>query len=225
MALDAGFTNNSFSVSVLYYDFNRNQSVLACSLECMPIQGKTINFNKMYSNVLLPLAKDLNVCYVCADRWNSIDLLHRLREDMGLAPNKKPYTRADFYTLKRSDFDAVKASFSNHSVVFPFMQKNDIENTLNKAVDDYRTEFMGKPLEHLLLQFSTVVDTGPLLCPDKAPGLTDDILRTVVLGLTKIHSEKVITRLTEFRAYLKDAQAIAMPMPVVSGRSFGQLLY
>ena len=225
MSLDAGFTNNSFSVSVLYYDFNRNQSVLACSLECMPIQGKTINFNKMYSNVLLPLAKDLNVCYVCADRWNSIDLLHRLREDMGLAPNKKPYTRADFYTLKRSDFDAVKASFSNNSVVFPFLQKTDIENTLNKAIDDYRTEFIGKPLEHLLLQFSTVVDIGPMLCPDKAPGLTDDILRTVVLGLTKIHSEKVINRLTEFRSYLKDAQAIAMPMPVVSGRSFGQLLY
>lgn len=225
MALDAGFNNNSFSVSVLYYDFAKNQTVVACALECMPIQGRTINFNKMYSNVLLPLAKDLNVCYVCADRWNSIDLLHRLREDMGLAPNKKPYTRADFYTLKRSDFDAVKASFANKSVVFPFLQKSDIDNILNRAVEDYRSEFMGKPLEHLLLQFATVVDASPSLCPEKAPGLTDDILRTVVLGLTKIHSEKIANRLTEFRSYLKSNQAIAMPMPVVSGRSFGQMFY
>lgn len=221
MALDAGYSNNSFSVSVLYYDFTKNKTVLACALECMPIQGKTINFDKMYKNIILPLAKDLNVCYVVADRWNSIDLLHRLREDMKFTPNGKPYTRADLYTLKRSDFDAVKASLSNDSVIFPFLQKTDIENTLVKAVDDYRTEFFGKPLEHLLLQFSTVVDTGPTLCPDKAPGLTDDILRTVVLGLTKIHSDKVINRLTEFKAYVKQSNSIAMPMPVVSGRSFG----
>ena len=222
MALDAGFSNNSFSVSVLYYDFVKNKTVLACALECMPIQGKTINFNKMYSNIILPLAKDLNVCYVVADRWNSIDLLHRLREDMGLTSSKKPFTRADFYTLKRSDFDAVKASLSNETVLFPFLQKSDIENTLSKAVDDYRTEFFGKPLEHLLLQFATVVDIGPTLCPDKAPGLTDDILRTVILGLTKIHSEKISTRLSEFRDYIRSENAVAMPMPVVSGRSFGR---
>lgn len=222
MSLDAGYSNNSFSVSVLYYDFAKNKTVLACSLECMPIQGKVINFNKMYHNVILPLAKDLNVCYICADRWNSIDLLHRLREDMGLAPNKKSFVRGDFYSLKRSDFDAVKASLSNDTIIFPFMQKSDIESTLNKAVDDYRTEFFGKPLEHLLLQFATVVDIGPALCPDKAPGLTDDILRTVILGLTKIHSEKVSNRLSEFRQYIKAENAVAMPMPIVSGRSFGR---
>lgn len=222
MSLDAGYSNNSFSVSVLYYDFAKNKTVLACSLECMPIQGKVINFNKMYHNVILPLAKDLNVCYICADRWNSIDLLHRLREDMGLAPNKKSFVRGDFYSLKRSDFDAVKASLSNDTLVFPFLQKSDIENTLTKAVDDYRVEFFGKPLEHLLLQFATVADVGPAMCPDKAPGLTDDILRTVVLGLTKIHSEKVSNRLSEFRQYIKAENAVAMPMPVVSGRSFGR---
>ena len=222
MSLDAGYSNNSFSVSVLYYDFVKNKTVLACSLECMPIQGKVINFNKMYHNVILPLAKDLNVCYICADRWNSIDLLHRLREDMGLAPNKKSFVRGDFYSLKRSDFDAVKASLSNDTLIFPFLQKSDIENTLTKAVDDYRVEFFGKPLEHLLLQFATVVDVGPAMCPDKAPGLTDDILRTVILGLTKIHSEKVSNRLSEFRQYIKAENAVAMPMPIVSGRSFGR---
>ena len=219
MSLDAGYTNNSFSVSVLYYDPVKNKTIVACALECMPIKGRVINFTKMYANVILPLAKQLNVCYVVADRWNSIDLLHRLREDMGLATNKKPFTRADFYTLKRSDFEAAKASIANKTVVFPFLSALDIERVLSSSVEDYRTEFMAKPIQHLLLQFSTVVDAGPALCPDKAQGLTDDILRTVILGITKIHSEKISSRLSEFNQYIRSETKISMPMPIVVGRS------
>lgn len=225
MSLDAGFTNNSFSVSVLYYDFAKNRTAVACALEVMPMQGRTINFNKMYTEVILPLAKDLNVCYVCADRWNSIDLLHRLKEDMGFAPNKKAYTRADFYTLKRSDFESVRSELLNKSVIFPFLQKANIDESLRLAVDDYRTAFLGKPLEHLVTQFATVVDAGPSICPMKAEGYTDDILRTVVLGLSRIHTEKVSNRLVEFRDYLKANEQVAMPMPIVSGRSTGFMLH
>lgn len=219
MALDAGLINNSFSVVVIYYDTTQDKIKTAAIVECMPVKGKTINFAKMYEHVILPLAKDLNVCYVCADRWNSIDLLHRLKHDMGNNPKGKPYTRADTYTLKKKDFEAFKLAIANQSLVLPKLRDNEIDEIRKGITGDYRKAMYGRPVNHLLLQMATVIDAGTNLCPEKGPGFTDDILRAYVLAVTRLQTEKVSQRLLEFKDYIRTADANqAMFVPIVVGR-------
>lgn len=219
MALDAGLINNSFSVVVIYYDTTQDKIKTAAIVECMPVKGKTINFAKMYEHVILPLAKDLNVCYVCADRWNSIDLLHRLKHDMGNSPKGKPYTRADTYTLKKKDFEAFKLAIANQSLVLPKLRDNEIDEIRKGITGDYRKAMYGRPVNHLLLQMATVIDAGTNLCPEKGPGFTDDILRAYVLAVTRLQTEKVSQRLLEFKDYIRTADANqAMFVPIVIGR-------
>lgn len=219
MALDAGLVNNSFSVVVIYYDTQQDKIKTAAIVECMPVKGKTINFAKMYEHVILPLAKDLNVCYVCADRWNSIDLLHRLKHDMGNNPKGKPFTRADTYTLKKKDFEAFKLAIANQSLVLPKLRENEIEEIRAGITGDYRKVMYGRPVNHLLLQMATVIDAGANMCPEKGPGFTDDILRAYVLAVTRLQTEKVSQRLLEFKDYIKTSDPNqAMFVPIVVGR-------
>lgn len=219
MALDAGLVNNSFSVVVIYYDTQQDKIKTAAIVECMPVKGKTINFAKMYEHVILPLAKDLNVCYVCADRWNSIDLLHRLNHDMGNNPKGKPFTRADTYTLKKKDFEAFKLAIANQSLVLPKLRENEIEEIRAGITGDYRKAMYGRPVNHLLLQMATVIDAGANMCPEKGPGFTDDILRAYVLAVTRLQTEKVSQRLIEFKDYIKSsALNQAMFIPIVVSR-------
>lgn len=219
MALDAGLVNNSFSVVVIYYDTQQDKIKTAAIVECMPVKGKTINFAKMYEHVILPLAKDLNVCYVCADRWNSIDLLHRLKHDMGNNPKGKPFTRADTYTLKKKDFEAFKLAIANQSLILPKLRENEIEEIRQGITGDYRKAMYGRPVNHLLLQMATVIDAGVNLCPEKGPGFTDDILRAYVLAVTRLQTEKVSQRLIEFKDYIKTSDPNqAMYVPIVVGR-------
>ena len=219
MALDAGLVNNSFSVVVIYYDIQQDKIKTAAIVECMPVKGKTINFAKMYEHVILPLAKDLNVCYVCADRWNSIDLLHRLKHDMGNNPKGKPFTRADTYTLKKKDFEAFKLAIANQSLVLPKLRENEIEEIRQGITGDYRKAMYGRPVNHLLLQMATVIDAGTNMCPEKGPSFTDDILRAYVLAVTRLQTEKVSQRLIEFKDYIKTSDPNqAMFVPIVVGR-------
>ena len=217
MALDAGHVNNSFGVSVAYYDFDDKRIKLACALECMPEKGCEVNFTKLYTECLLPLAKQLNCVYVLADQWNSIDLLQRLMQDGGKNPKGKPRIQAAKYSLKRSDFDAIASMFRNGNVVFPAIPKRELDSIVKKGVADYKKELYNKPIHHLLLQLLTVVDNGPGRCPSKAPGYTDDLFRAVALSIAKINTDKIMNRLEEARAWTVVHNV--MPEPIVLGRS------
>ena len=219
MSLDAGYSNNSFAVSVMHYDQKRERAVVDCVAEVMPMQGKVVNFDRMYKTVILPLARELNVCYVAADQWNSIDLLHRLETDLGKLPNGESRIKTKKYSLTRSDFEAMRMAIANGSIEFPALTDKVKEEVSSNTIHDYKSQLMGKPVEHLLLQFETVVDMGVGLCPDKAPDLTDDLLRTVVLGLSRLYTSEVTKRIEKMSTFVTKDNRVAMPMPVVIGRS------
>lgn len=218
MSLDAGYSNNSFAISVSYYDFDDKKIKVACALECIPDKNTKVNFTKLYKDCLLPIAKGLNCVFVLADQWNSIDLLQRLKQDLGKKDNKSVITPIK-YSLKREDFDSVNAMLRNGNIIFPAIPKRDIDNIVKHGVADYKQELYNKPIHHLLLQLLTVVDTGPGRCPDKAPGYTDDILRAVVLSAVKIMNPKVMAKLEKARTWIESS--IVMPEPIVIGRSSG----
>lgn len=201
MALDAGLVNNSFAVAVVGYNDVLKKTETVCAIEVVAKDNNIIDFEKMYSQVILPLAKDLNTCFVVADRWNSADHLHRIRSDRGMR-GKKPVTYSKQYSLKVKDFEAVKTMMANGSIICPTIKADRAEKILKGDIADYKQELIERPIEHLMLQLLTVTDYGPNLCPGKAEGFTDDLARAWVLAVATINKEKVAELIESVRPYI-----------------------
>jgi hypothetical protein len=81
---------------------------------------------------------------------------------------------------------------------------------------------VNKPVQHLMLQMSTVKDIGHHRCPTKGDDMTDDIFRAFVLGLAKMHHPLVMAALLEAKDWTYgEANRSRMPTPVFMGRSGG----
>lgn len=221
ISLDAGSTNNSFCIVASHYNFDTGKTIVTTIIECMPTHGRRVNFNLLYEKVILPLAKELNAVGVVADQWQSIDLLHRVKRDMGNNPLGKPRCLSQQYSPKRRDFDNVRALIMNKSVLLPNVDKVESQRILDGMIENYRTDLINKPVEHLMLQMITVRDVGETRAPEKGENYTDDIFRAVVLGLTAVHMPKVMDRLNEARQFQMSSGRTPMPMPVSLGRSGG----
>lgn len=201
IALDAGLVNNSFAIVAVGYDKESQTTQTVCALEVMATGSQIIDFQQVYSEIILPLAQALNCVLVVADRWNSVDHLHRIRADRG-ERNKKPITQGKQYSLKLKDFEAVRTMIQNKTVTCPRLNQELEKKIKSGTIADYKKELIEHPIEHLALQFLTVTDMGKL-CPGKAEGYTDDILRAWVLAVTIINKEKVQELIDRERPYCR----------------------
>ena len=201
IALDAGLVNNSFAIVAVGYDKESQTTQTVCALEVMATGSQIIDFQQVYSEIILPLAQALNCVLVVADRWNSVDHLHRIRADRG-ERNRKPITQGKQYSLKLKDFEAVRTMIQNKTVTCPKLNQELEKKIKSGTIADYKKELIEHPIEHLALQFLTVTDMGKL-CPGKAEGYTDDILRAWVLAVTIINKEKVQELIDRERPYCR----------------------
>jgi hypothetical protein len=221
LSIDAGFTNNAFAVASTYFDFNTGKTVVDCVLEIVPQQGRTINFNMVYQHVLLPLAKNTNCAVMLADRWNSLDHLHRMKDDRGLHPTtQKPITVTKQYSCKRKDFDFVVQLMADKSLVLPVISKEDQRLVLDIGVENFKTELVNKPVAHLMLQLVTIKDVNSSRPPEKGEGYTDDMARAMVLGVSKLHEPKVMEILKEWKPS-SGPTSLNSPMPIYISRGGG----
>ena len=211
VAIDAGFSNNSFSLVGGHFDFDTHKTVVTTVLEVMTHDGRKIDFNSVYTKMILPILKDLNAVLLLADQWQSLDILSRAREDMGIAPNKKARCASKQFSPRRKDFDSLVSMLENGNLVFPFLSKADYEDVCTNYID-FRT-LREEPVKHLLLQILTVRETDARSAPTKGEGFTDDIFRALCL-LTKLHDTKVMERLKEARGWMKEEGKSSMPKPV-----------
>ena len=218
VALDAGSTNNSFSIAAGYYDFDSGKTIVTTLLECMPQQGRRIDFNSLYTHVILPLVKATNAVWIAADQWQSIDLLHRTKADMGNNPLQKPRTMATQYSPKRKDFESFRGMLESGNIILPRANEKDAQRVMNGDIANYRTEMIGKPVEHLMLQMLTVKDVGAARCPEKGEGYTDDLFRATVLLVNAIHKPKCMERLVEARNFNYSGERSRMPDPIFVSR-------
>ena len=219
VAIDAGISDNSFCVVSAHYDFETGKTVISNVIECMPHEGRRINFNLMYENVILPLCKATNAVYLTADQWQSLDILHRVRKDMGKTPDGKEICTSRQYSPRRHDFDALRALVVNKNLLCPTVKPDRIEYIVDGNVDNYKAEMNEKPVEHLLLQMLTVREVQEGKPPTKGENFTDDIYRAVVLAASAVHDPKIMERLTEARELAKRAARGAGVAPVSLGRS------
>lgn len=217
VTLDAGYTNNSFTLTGGHFDFDRQKTVITTVLEIMCHDKRNIDFNLIYKNVILPVLKDLNAVLLLADQWQSLDILSRAREDMGMVPGGKNKYRCvtKQYSPRRKDFDSLVSMMENGGYEFPFLSKADYDEVISTYID--YTTLKDQAMKHLLLQMLTVKDIGEGKAPTKGEGFTDDIFRALVLT-GKIHDPKVMERLREAQAWLKQEGKIGMPIPAYRSR-------
>lgn len=212
MSLDAGLTNNSFAVTIMYLNQLKiggqettNIQVPVC-LEIMPKKGHMLHYPMIYKNVLKPLIKDFNVRFLFADRWNSIALLDTAAEDFANID-----LVAKQYSVKYNDFVTTRSYLTEGKLILPAL---DMEPDLVRRVDEYPAYFAGKPMAHLLFQMITVKDQGKTVT--KGDGYTDDIFRALVLGVSRILDDKIK------EAILKMSSAVTRPLvtgAITAGRS------
>ena len=224
VAIDAGESDNSFCVIAAHYNFDTGKTVISNIIECMPHDGRRINFNLMYENVILPLCKATNAVYLTADQWQSLDILHRIRVDMGKLPDGKEVCTSKQYSPRRADFDMLRALVVSKNILCPSVKPDRMEWIVSGGVDNYKAEMNGKPVEHLLLQMLTVREVAEGKPPTKGENFTDDIYRAVVLAASAIHDPRIMERLTEALKYAKRANS-GRVAPISLGRSqtFGNM--
>lgn len=191
MAIDAGYSNNSFALVVGSYD--EDMCISADVLvEIMPLPGIPLNYSLIFEHVMKPLFAARNVKVVLADRWQSIKILQ----------DSSPFVEVTRqYSLKYADFWTIKALLEQNTVSLPRPLKvKTVEDTLKFPHDEYPLCFEGYPTEHLMLQFATVQDSGSQVL--KGTGYTDDLWRALCLmcwGFESTEFEEELTRKAEVK--------------------------
>ena len=217
VTIDAGHTNNSFTLTGGHFDFDRQKTVISTVLEIMCHDMRKVDFNMTYLHLILPILKDLNAVLLLADQWQSLDILSRAREDMGMIPGGKEKHRCvtKQYSPRRKDFDSLVSMMENGAYEFPFLSQADYDEVTSTYID--YTTLKDQPVKHLLLQMLTVKDVGVDKAPTKGEGFTDDIFRALVLT-NKIHDEKVMERLKAAQGWMKEEGKSGMPLPYYASR-------
>jgi hypothetical protein len=146
----------------------------------------------MYDSAIKELVTAFNVGFLATDRWESRYVTQQAEADF----NKY---RGSFgvksYSMKLSDFIELKDWFlleDTNKFILPSLEipKEEIDSY---SVDtDYREKFYKKPAAHLYLQICTVREVGGNI--DKGEKLTDDIFRSLMLGLKFVTDETIRRR-------------------------------
>lgn len=171
LAMDAGYSNNSFACCVAYLK-DHKQPVIALLAEIMPLPGIPLNYRKIYDEVILPIVDDRNVKLVAADRWNSLKILSDLEEDADLLTRQ--------YSLKYPDMQNFKSYIMDKQLLIPKPEWT-MEQITEYDQSKYPEVFKGHPAEHFILQLLTVQDTGSSVI--KGDQLTDDLVRAAMLAV------------------------------------------
>lgn len=222
MSLDAGMVDNSFSVASTHYDQKTGKYIASVILEVIPQHGRTINFNRLYKELLLPFARATSAQIVVADRWQSVDILHRFKDDIpGIAVKQK--------SLRRYEFDEAMHIIKNGNYVLPFLDQNskEVQKILDsggEGVQDYRTEMVNRPIHHLLWQMLTLQDVGPTACPEKGEDCTDDNFRAAFLGLIAITQPQVADILIKHPVKYVDQESNAQLVSLFISRGGARLM-
>jgi len=171
MAIDAGYSGNSFAIVAGYMDSEHHRPVFDTMIELQPLPDCPINHNDLYENVLVPLTEKLNVKLLVSDRWQNIKLLHDAEAELGVETEQ--------YSVKYADFEALRQDVYENLITIPKpeMKKSLIEKA---GETDYPYSFARTPIAHLIFQALTVRDLQGKSV-EKGDGTTDDILRALVL--------------------------------------------
>jgi hypothetical protein len=211
MALDAGYSNNSFAVTIQHPvttqigDIKTTRIHVPVLCEIQTRINVVLHYHGIYKFILKPLIEAFNVHFVFADRWNSIALLDQAAEDYA---GKNLISKQ--YSVRYIDFQATRSYVEEQKMILP---KIEMDYDLVRRVEGYPQYFEGKPAAHLLFQMGTVRDVGNTVI--KGGVYTDDLWRALVLGTSRILDPKIAEELA-----LRSAVATRGPImgAIVAGK-------
>lgn len=181
LALDSGYSNNSFAGTLLSIRELDNGAVMPtvdAFFELIPKENRPLSYSDIYDEVLSPIIDKANVQLLTADRWNTIKILQDAEADYG-----ERGMRTIMYTLKYGEFVQVRSTIMEGAVAL-YAPEIPIKDAIKLAGGgNYPECFKHMPCAHFFMQALTVVDVMKKKV-DKADGLTDDIFRSYVLALT-----------------------------------------
>lgn len=190
MAIDAGYSNNSFALVVGSFNTDMLPTVDVV-VEVMSMPGMPLNYTMIYEEVMKPLIEARNIRILLADRWNSIKIL----QDAQIEFEDRDFQQKQ-YSLKYSDFWNVKNALEQFTFIIPMIEKGqELDEVLKESLDDYPRCFDGRPVSHLALQILTVQDSGRTVLKGEGE-LTDDIWRASCLAYWGMQQEEYIDILT-----------------------------
>jgi len=169
MSLDAGHIKNSFAMSVAHLDSN-NRLTYDLFIEVRPRHNMPVSFRRVYQDVIVPVAKAMNVRVVTGDRWEHVRLMDDLYEDHGIEYLPIRLTYAHF-TAWRDDL--LRGEFK---IPRPELTSDKILNIDGEEI----AYFDNKPVSQFIRQCIRVVDV-PGKTVDKPTTGNDDVFRTGVL--------------------------------------------
>lgn len=179
MALDAGFSFNSFALtigSVVKNPISKGRNIrISTMVEIIPEKNvATLDYSKIADLILYPLIEQLNVRAVFADRWNSLKLLHDIEARYEIP--------AEQYSIKYRDFTMVRSYLEDQSIILPRPETpiKNLDKILKPELSEYPRCFAQRPVDHFFLQCMTVKDTGRDVT--KGARLTDDLWRAFALN-------------------------------------------
>lgn len=185
MAIDAGFSFNSFSLTIGHAEKGKNNSRLirtSAVVEIIPEKNVcTLDYSAIATMIIYPLIEALNVQAVFADRWNSLKLLHDIEHKYDIP--------AEQYSIKYRDFVMVRSYMEDGGIILPRTETpvDKRDSILRPDFTQYPRSFSYRPLDHLLLQIATVRDSGRDVV--KGARLTDDTWRALSLMSTWLLDE------------------------------------
>ena len=189
MCLDAGSSNNSFSVSVGHVETLHGTTVFkvdAC-IEVAPNYKKnTIHYTRLHTYILEKLVSKFNVRCVVSDRWQNKKIMSDLME-------KFPYIINTEYRLTYEDMSNVRDYIQDdeeRTVYLPQMEISEADIDKLDTISNYPHCFKYKPLAHLFFQMQTIQDAGNQVV--KGQNLTDDNWRSVVMLLAFLMDEDYV---------------------------------
>jgi hypothetical protein len=177
LALDAGYTNNSFAFAVGHLK-GPSRPVIDCVGEVIPLPGIPVNYTYMYRALISQLFAYQNIVLLAADRWNSLKILSDAEADFGVQKVQ--------HSLKYLEMQLYKSYMLDGEILIP-KTTMPIEEILKYNQGDYPNCFLGKPEDHFALQLLTVQDTGSQVI--KGDRLTDDIARASMLCFQQLMDE------------------------------------
>lgn len=215
MAIDAGYSNNSFAVVIEHLNQIKREDGTTSTTVVVPVlaeiqtrQNVVLHYSAIYKHVLCPLIKAFNCRYLFADRWNSRSILDQAAEDFAGIE-----LISEQYSVKYRDFMTTRSYVEEGRMLLPKLEM-PFEDL--RKIDNYPSYFEGKPASHLLFQMGTVRDVGTTVI--KGGVYTDDLFRALVLGTSRILDPKIMPEIIRMSAVTTRGPMVGA---LVMGRAMG----
>ena len=209
LAIDAGYSSNSFALCVGHKRDNIPQIDLV--VEVQPAPGMPLSYRSIYDHLMRPLIEQRNIQVVVADRWNSLKLLSDIEADYGILTVQ--------HSLRYAEILMFREYMEDKELILPALPKGiTMDDVLAFPAEEYPKCFEANPVGHLYLQLLTVQDTGSTVI--KGERLTDDLARASMLATALLINEEYQTfwdkPIAEMETYIDVKQ-----MAVARGASTG----